>query len=171
MRDKPRGYGVTVLRRWALVSAAGVLAGGPLLAACSTAADDPPSTAASSSASAPVASPGALSSSAAEGLPEGWPSGLPYYQDGRPLSVVISEDGLNVNAAWASEQTADDAWAAMDAALRDRGFVLSSEAGGEDMLVQDATMRSDYYLREGFEVNLVVLPGEETTVLVNASQL
>jgi hypothetical protein len=104
-------------------------------------------------------------------LPDNWPAGLPPYEGGRLVSVIISDDGLNVNAVWGSDATAQDAWAAMDTALRDEGFAPTRETGGEDMLVEDETMKSDYYLRDTFEVNLVVLPGEQTTVLVNASQL
>lgn len=167
------------MHRSTAAAVAALLVSVPLMAACSGAADQsaPSSSAASSGPTSPPATPSAESSpeaddgAAASDLPEDWPDGLPAYEGGRILSISISDDGLNVNAAWASDETAEDAWATMDAALRERGLTLTSEAGGEDMLVQDETMRSDYYVGGGFEANLVVLPGEQTTVLLNASQL
>jgi hypothetical protein len=32
-------------------------------------------------------------------------------------------------------------------------------------------MRNDTYVRDGFEANVIVLPGEQTSVLLNASKL
>jgi hypothetical protein len=84
---------------------------------------------------------------------------------------VVSEDGLNVNAVWSTEATADDAWAEMDASLRAEGFVPSAEAGGEDMLIEDETMRNDLYVKDGLEANVIVLDGEQVSVLLNASVL
>ncbi len=59
----------------------------------------------------------------------------------------------------------------MDALLRDRGFVPTREAGGEDMLIEDDTMRNDTYVRDGFEANVIVLSEDQTSVLLNASKL
>ena len=59
----------------------------------------------------------------------------------------------------------------MDGRLRALGYVTSAESGGEDMLVEDDTQRSDYYVRDGYEVNLVVIAGDQTTVMVNGSAL
>lgn len=83
----------------------------------------------------------------------------------------MSEDGLNVNAVWSTQATADEAWAEMDAALRADGFVPSAEAGGESMLVEDDTMRNDLFVKDGLEANLIVLDGEQVSVLLNASVL
>jgi hypothetical protein len=72
---------------------------------------------------------------------------------------------------WQSEDTPDGAWAQMDAALRKNGFLPSAEAGGEDMLVQDETMRNDVYVSDTLEVSVTVVEGEATGVLLNASKL
>lgn len=132
-------------------------------------------------ASAMPSEPAAESSSAPSGgggialggeeLPPGWPEGLPPYVGGQLLSAVVTEDGLNVNASWASDETADQAWAAMDAALRDAGLVPVAETGAESMLIEDETQRSDLYTGSGLEANVVVVKGDQTTVLLNASVL
>ena len=147
------------------------------LVGCTSAGAEQGST--TSSASAP-ASPSASASESATGggialggeeLPPGWPEGLPSYAGGRLLSAVVTEDGLNVNASWASDQSADDAWAAMDAALRDAGLVPVAETGAESMLIEDETQRSDLYAGNGLEANIIVVKGDQTTVLLNASVL
>lgn len=173
-----------MLRRLALAASIASLACAPLLAGCSGGTSEPSPTSAAASASNP--GPTSVESSpapspdidsgvdegieAAEDLPEGWPAELPFY-DGRLVSLAISEDGRNVNAAWSSEDTPDEAWTEMDALLRDRGFVPTREAGGEDMLIEDDTMRNDTYVRDGFEANVIVLSEDQTSVLLNASKL
>lgn len=150
-----------------------------LLGGCSTASGESAGVASPSQPAVPAASPSpsapavlpSIDPGANPGLPPEWPSAIPGYPDGRLLSAVTSEDGRNVNGAWVADTTPQEAWAAMDARLRAAGFVTSAEAGGEDMLVEDANQRSDYYTRDGFEVNLVVLPGEQITILVNGSAL
>lgn len=161
--------------------AAGVVVLG--LAGCSSAAEGSDAVASTPSASAPspaAPSPGGPTPSALPALPDaeqtsplpaGWPAGLPGYAGGTIISAVVSEDGLNVNAVWSTQATADEAWAEMDAALRAEGFVLSAEAGGEDMLVEDDTMRNDLYVKAGLEANVIVLDGEQVSVLLNASVL
>ena len=132
-----------------------------------------------SSAPAPASPSAAPSQSAGGGgialggeeLPPGWPEGLPSYVGGQLLSAVVTEDGLNVNASWASDQSAEDAWAAMDAALRDAGLVPVAETGAESMLIEDETQRSDLYTGNGLEANVIVVKGDQTTVLLNASVL
>ena len=106
-----------------------------------------------------------------EELPPGWPEGLPPYVGGQLLSAVVTEDGLNVNASWASDESAEDAWAAMDAALREAGLVPVAETGAESMLIEDETQRSDLYTGSGLEANIIVVKGDQTTVLLNASVL
>jgi hypothetical protein len=59
----------------------------------------------------------------------------------------------------------------MDAALRGAGLVPAAETGAESMLVEDETQRSDLYLGSGLEANLIVVKGNQTTVLLNASRL
>lgn len=147
------------------------------VAGCAGGTSAESTSAASSAASSSVASP-APSGSLPTGLPTPdpnlppeWPAAIPGYQDGRLLSAVVSEDGRNVNGAWATESSAEDAWAAMDAALRSGGYVTSAEAGAGDQLVADDTQRSDLYVRDGYEVNVVVIPGDQTTVMVNGSAL
>lgn len=173
-----------MLRRLALVASIASLACGPLLAACSGGTSEPSPTSAAASASNP--GPTSVESSpapsadidsgvdegvtAAEDLPEGWPAELPFY-DGRLVSLTISEDGRNVNAVWSSESTPEEAWTEMDSLLRDRGFVPTREAGGEDMLIEDDTMRNDTYVRDDFEANVIVLSEDQTSVLLNASKL
>jgi hypothetical protein len=173
-----------VLRRLALAASIASLACGPLLAGCSGGTSELSSTSPAASASSP--GPTAAESSpapspdidsgvdegvtAAEELPEGWPAELPFY-DGRLVSLAISEDGLNVNAVWSSESTPEEAWTEMDSSLRERGFVPTREAGGEDMLIEDDTMKNDTYVRDGFEANVIVLAEDQTSVLLNASKL
>jgi hypothetical protein len=173
-----------VLRRLALAACLVPLACGPLLAGCSGGTSEPSPTSAAASASTPgptavEPSPGSSPDidsgvdegvTAAEDLPEGWPPELPFY-DGRLVSLTISEDGLNVNAVWSSESTPEEAWTEMDSSLRERGFVPTSEAGGEDMLIEDDTMKNDTYVRDGFEANVIVLSEDQTSVLLNASKL
>lgn len=134
----------------------------------------PPSASAPATA-APSASPSGTAGGGialgGEELPPGWPEGLPSYVGGQLLSAVVTEDGLNVNASWASDQTADDAWAAMDAALREAGLVPVAETGAESMLIEDETQRSDLYTGNGLEANVIVVKGDQTTVLLNASVL
>jgi hypothetical protein len=136
------------------------------LTGCSTSPTDPVTTAAS-----PTASPGGGIALGGSELPPGWPPGLPSYEGGTLISAVVSDDGLNINAVWQSEDTPDGAWAQMDAALRKNGFLPSAEAGGEDMLVQDETMRNDVYVSDTLEVSVTVVEGEATGVLLNASKL
>jgi hypothetical protein len=147
------------------------------LTACTSSAEDQRPLSASAQSQAP-ASPDASSSAPGGGIalggdevPPGWPEGLPVYAGGRLLSAVVTEDGRNVNASWASDESADQAWAAMDAALRGAGLVPAAETGAESMLVEDETQRSDLYLGSGLEANLIVVKGNQTTVLLNASRL
>lgn len=173
-----------MVRRLALAASLASLACGALLAGCSggTSGLSPTSAAASASIPGPTAVESSSAPSpdidsgvdegvdAAEDLPEGWPAELPFY-DGRLVSLAISEDGLNVNAVWSSEATPEEAWTEMDSRLRERGFVPAREAGGEDMLIEDETMRNDTYVRDGFEANVIVLSEDQTSVLLNASKL
>ena len=76
-----------------------------------------------------------------------------------------------MNASWASDESADDAWAAMDAAFREAGLVPVAETGAESMLIEDETQRSDLYTGSGLEANVIVVKGDQTTVLLNASVL
>ena len=147
-----------------------------VVAGCSSGATSQVATAASSPAASasPSTGTGTLPTALATpdpGLPENWPVAIPGYQDGRLLTAVVSEDGRNVNGTWATEASAADAWSAMDARLRSLGYVTAAESGGEDMLVADDTQRSDYYVRDGYEVNIVVIAGDQTTVQVNGSAL
>lgn len=157
------------------------------MTACSSAADraeeaststatSAPSTAAPSPAAPSPSAPAALPSlpaadESASPLPEGWPSGLPGYEGGTIISAVVSEDGSAINAVWSTQESADDAWAAMEAALRAAGFQTSGEAGGADMLIEDDTMRNDVFVADGLEANVIVLDGEQVSVLLNASVL
>lgn len=121
--------------------------------------------------SAPAPSTGGGIALGGEELPPGWPEGLPAYDGGQLLSAVVTEDGRNVNASWASDEPADEAWAVMDAALREAGLVPVAETGADSMLIEDETQRSDLYLGGGLEANLIVVKGDQTTVLLNASVL
>lgn len=151
------------------------------LAGCGSASGEPapsspavPSTASATPQSpAPSAEPSADGGIALGGdeLPSGWPEGLPAYQGGTLLSAVVTEDGRNINASWASTESADSAWAAMDAALRTAGLVPVAETGAESMLIEDETQRNDVYIGAGLEANLVVINGDQVTVLLNASLL
>ena len=170
---------MTATRR--AVRAAGILGAAALLgvslSACTSSASAPvpasPTTVPSSPASvaSPEASPGGGIALGGDEVPPGWPEGLPVYGGGRLLSAVVTEDGLNVNASWASDESADEAWAAMDAALREAGLVPVAETGAQSMLIEDETQRSDLYVGDGLEANLIVVSGEQTTVLLNASRL
>lgn len=147
-----------------------------LVAGCSSGAAEPVGSepAPSSSAALPSPSteaPGGGIALGGEELPPGWPEGLPSYVGGQLLSAVVTEDGLNVNASWASDEPADEAWAAMDTALRDAGLVPVAETGAESMLIEDETQRSDLYTGNGLEANIIVVKGDQTTVLLNASVL
>jgi hypothetical protein len=168
---------MTVLRRGSATIVGLILATGALTGCSSSAADESAPTpgmpsAASAAPSAPSADPSGGGGIALGGdeLPPGWPDGLPAYEGGTLISAVVSDDGLNVNAAWNTDATPEVAWADMDAALRAEGFVTVGEAGQPSMLVEDESMKSDNYVREGFEVNLVVVPGVQTGVLLNASK-
>jgi len=161
-------------------SAAALLAilASTILSGCSSGAAEPvgsepavssPSTITSAPSSEP--SSGGGIALGGEELPPGWPEGLPPYVGGQLLSAVVTEDGLNVNASWASDESAEDAWAAMDAALREAGLVPVAETGAESMLIEDETQRSDLYTGSGLEANIIVVKGDQTTVLLNASVL
>jgi hypothetical protein len=164
-----------------LIAALGAAVLSVALAGCGSAAGkavpsppDVPSPASESPASA-APSPGPADEGGialgGDELPPGWPEGLPAYQGGTLLSAVVTEDGRNVNASWASTESADSAWAAMDAALRDAGLVPVAETGAESMLIEDETQRNDVYVGAGLEANLVVINGDQATVLLNASLL
>ncbi len=139
-------------------------------------------TAAAATESAPTneAIPATPSAEQAEGggialggdeLPPGWPADLPAYTGGRLVSAVVTDDGLNINAVWGTAASPEEAWADMDARLRAAGFLPSGESGGEDMRLADDSMTSDVYTRGSLEANLIVVSGDETSVLLNASQL
>jgi len=149
-----------------------------VLSGCTSAEAESGITPASAIAAAPAAPSASPSAPAGGGialggeeLPPGWPEGLPSYVGGQLLSAVVTEDGLNVNASWASDESADDAWAAMDAAFREAGLVPVAETGAESMLIEDETQRSDLYTGSGLEANVIVVKGDQTTVLLNASVL
>lgn len=150
-------------------------------AGCASSSADQPAASAGPVTSAAAASPGSSPSPAGSlptglatpdpNLPADWPVAIPGYQDGRLLSAVVSPDGKNVNGAWASDATPEDAWAGMEARLRSLGYVTAAESGADDQLVSDETQHSDLFVRDGYEVNLVVIPGKQTTVMVNGSAL
>lgn len=148
-----------------------LVVGAGVLTACSSA--DPVPTASAASTPAGSSSPAGEGGIALGGteLPPGWPEVLPSFEGGTLVSASVSDGGRNVNAVWGTDSTPAEAWAAMDAALREQGFVPVGETGVASMLIEDATMKTDDYVRDGFEANLVVLTGEQTSVLLNASQL
>ena len=53
----------------------------------------------------------------------------------------------------------------------DEMMMIVLDVGADDMLVEDETQKSDNYVKDGFEVNLVVVPGVQTGVLLNASRV
>lgn len=128
-----------------------------------------PSAATSASASAPVLPSLTADPNADTGVPPEWPAEIPGYVGGSILAATVTPDGLNVNGSWATPTPADAAWAQMDARLRALGYVTTAEASGEDQLVDSGDQRSDYFVKSGAEVNLVVIPGKQTTVMVNGS--
>ncbi|MBI1350761.1 MAG: hypothetical protein GC156_06560 [Actinomycetales bacterium] len=104
-------------------------------------------------------------------LPEGWPADLPAYPGGTVLSATVLDGGETVNATWSSDDPADTAWATVDSALRAKGFVPVSELGEESQFIQDDTQTTDTYRSDTYEVNMVVVAGEQTTIFLNASRL
>ena len=158
------------MRRRIIVAAAAL--GALLLAGCSSGSAEAGGTAGGSTAPASEApaSPSAPAA-VADGAPPGWPPGLPFYAEGTLLVASVSEDGRNVNASWASNESADTAWATMDAALRAAGLVPVAETGAESMLIEDETQRSDLYTGAGLEAELIVVSGDQATVFLNASAL
>ncbi len=150
-----------------------------LTASGCTSADESAGSGSGSGSVSPQATTSAASTEDANGeivlggtdLPEGWPPEVPAYDGGTVLSAVVLDDGGTVNASWASDEDALAAWTGMDTALREAGFTPVGELGEESQFVQDETQTTDTYRSDTFEVNVVVVPGEQTTVLVNASRL
>lgn len=158
------------------VAALTIAAAAALLAGCASGDAGEPvvPTTAPVATSAPSSQAGTLPTavpSADPNLPENWPVAIPGLPGGRLLSAVVSEDGRAVNGTWATDAPPAEVWAEMDARLRSLGYVTSAESGGENLLVEDESQRSDYFVRDGYEVNLVVIAGDQTTVLVNGSAL
>ena len=158
---------------------AGALCAGLLLMGCSNTAPD----GAASAATAEVGGGGQGPSSAATfgegdglaiggtGLPENWPEAVPSYPDGSVLSAAVLDGGATINASWATSDSAEAAWQTVDGSLRDRGFLPVGELGQESQFLQDETQTTDTYRNDSYEVNVVVVAGEQTTVLLNASRL
>lgn len=104
-------------------------------------------------------------------LPEQWPVELPSFTGGQLMTAVVSDDQLAINATWSTDTELAEAFAAMEAALLANGFLPTSQAGGEDMLVETADLSSNDYTSAAFDVNLtVVTAGDQATVMLNASR-
>jgi hypothetical protein len=129
-------------------------------------------TEASQRASSPAesAEPGDVAIGGAS-VPDSWPAEVPPYAGGTLMTAVVLDDGGTINASWATDQDADAAWADMDAQLRDRGYVPVGDLGEESLYINDETQITDTYRSDSFEVNIVVVRGEQATVFVNASRL
>jgi hypothetical protein len=137
----------------------------------------PSSVGAPSQAAGPTASPAPsgdtdVAIGPGSGLPDTWPSQLPAPDGGQLASAVVADGGANINAAWTTDASIADAFAAMDSALEANGFVSYKDSGADDMYVETEDMRSDNYATADFDVNLTVASnGGQTTVLLNASRI
>jgi hypothetical protein len=165
-------------RRVAQAAAAVLVALAP--AACASTGTDAsttPSTSVTAPGTAPTAviSPTAGTEVAIGGgsvLPDSWPAELPAYPEGQIMSAVVAEGGKAINAAWSSERSGEEAFAAMEGALLAEGYVTSKDAGRPDMLITAEGMTSQDYVGDAYEVNVTVSwDADFTTVMLNASRL
>ena len=166
-----------------LVLVAVVACASALVASCSSAGADPQ--AAGVTAASATTTPGQPSASAPPSvevlppspapadpdLPDIWPAELPSYVGGQLSTVTISDDGVAINATWSDDASRQDAFATMESALAAGGYLPTSEAGGEDMLITTDEMISNDYTGADFDVNVtVVTVGDQATVMLNASR-
>jgi len=157
----------------ACTTAAGVPEGGTATTAAASPAPRPSSSPESSTAT-PAPSVEVLPPSAAPAdpdLPDIWPAELPSYVGGQLSTVTISEDGEAINATWSDDASRQDAFDAMASALATRGYLPTSETGGQDMLIVTDEMITNDFSGPDFDVNVtVVTVGDQATVMLNASR-
>jgi hypothetical protein len=97
-------------------------------------------------------------------VPDNWPSGLPTYDGGSLVSVVVEGDGSTVNAVWTTEEAAEDAAATYGAALESAGYTAGTTSNM-------AGMANTEYTGGEYTVNVTALDADGTTTLmVNAEK-
>lgn len=151
--------------RRALIRLGGAAVAGTLFAVsatgCAGAGEQP--------APAPTSAPAAdIAIGSDGGLPSSWPTALPTPAHADIVTVVVADDGATVNAVWRTDQAPDAAWDALRTALVAAGF-RPSEAAGADQYVRTPEQITDTFVGDEYEVNVVVVVGDQTTIMLNAS--